>query len=90
MMLTFEEFVKLPIKEKCARYGELSDRDKLRARLSMDTTSRTKVMCNTCRHYLGYAKCKAYPDGIPRELIARLEHDTPYPGDQGYRYQPKE
>lgn len=50
------------------------------------------VMCNTCVHRQAYKMrgtgCAAYPDGIPPELIRRGEHDTPYPGDHGIRYQP--
>ncbi|MEE0264137.1 MAG: hypothetical protein UD936_00770 [Acutalibacteraceae bacterium] len=34
--------------------------------------------------------CDAFPDGIPRELMLRGEHDTPFPGDNGIRYKPKE
>lgn len=90
-MLTFKEFQQLSTKEKCKRYGELSDHDKFLARITMDTFGKgVDVMCNSCKHYLGFAKCKAYPDQIPGDLIRRREHNTPYPGDQGYRYEPKE
>ena len=44
------------------------------------------VMCNSCVHNRGAGKCDAFPNGIPRELILRNEHDTPYPGDSGIRY----
>lgn len=46
------------------------------------------VMCNHCVHYHGFAKCDAFPDGIPRDLIRRKEHDTPFPGDNGIRFEP--
>lgn len=45
------------------------------------------AICNSCRHYTGAGKCAAFPDGIPKELIVRREHDTPFPGDNGIRYE---
>lgn len=48
------------------------------------------VMCNHCKHYRLYAKCDAFPEGIPNELLKKEEHDTPYPGDNGIRFEPKE
>ncbi|MBR6408287.1 MAG: hypothetical protein IKS19_06905 [Clostridia bacterium] len=52
------------------------------------------LMCNHCIHRikgdLSGPKCKAFPDGIPRDLMLREEHDTPYPGDNGYRFLKKE
>lgn len=48
------------------------------------------VMCSTCIHRNGIEPtCKAFPNGIPRNLIIRGEHDTPYPGDNGIRYEPR-
>ena len=45
--------------------------------------------CLTCRHYLGGWRCKAYPNGILREIRdGRLLHFRELPGDQGYRYEP--
>ena len=33
--------------------------------------------------------CKAFPDGIPIEIIANIfDHDKPYPGDHGIRFSP--
>lgn len=49
-----------------------------------------EVMCNSCKHYRLFAKCDAFPDGIPIELLGKEEHNTPYPGDHGIRYEPKE
>ncbi len=49
------------------------------------------LMCSYCKHRIGIKPaCKAYPDGIPRELLLRGEHDTPFPGDHGYRFERKE
>lgn len=45
------------------------------------------VQCETCIHYEGNLKCKAFPDGIPLALWNFvLNHDDPYPGDHGIRY----
>ena len=48
------------------------------------------VMCNTCIHNNRERACKAFPNGIPKEILIRGEHDTPFPDDQGIRYEPKE
>ena len=45
--------------------------------------------CNNCVHYHGFLKCDAFPDRIPTELIYRDEHDTPFPGDNGIRFEPR-
>lgn len=47
-------------------------------------------MCNDCKHNHRDFTCDAFPNGIPKEIILREEHDTPYPGDNGIRYEPKE
>ncbi len=47
------------------------------------------VMCSHCRHRKkGSVKCTAFPNGIPRNLMLRGEHNTPFPGDNGIRYEP--
>lgn len=34
-------------------------------------------------------KCKAYPDGIPVDIITgKHDHTKPFPGDNGVRYEP--
>ncbi|MEE0060404.1 MAG: hypothetical protein UE295_06230 [Acutalibacteraceae bacterium] len=48
------------------------------------------IMCNNCVHRKKGMVCDAFPNGIPRELMLRGEHDTPFPGDNGIRYKPKE
>lgn len=50
-------------------------------------------VCFDCAHFQGAWKgkprCKAFPDGIPRELMRRgAKHDAPYSGDHGFRYKP--
>ena len=49
------------------------------------------LMCSYCAYRDGIKlSCKAFPDGIPRGILDREEHDTPYPGDNGYRFKPRE
>ena len=47
-------------------------------------------MCNECKHNHRDFTCDAFPNGIPKEIVLRREHDTPYPGDNGIRFEPKE
>lgn len=38
--------------------------------------------CYTCRHYSGSQSCRAFPGGIPEEIMSgRHDHRTPYDGD---------
>ena len=56
-----------------------------------DDPKAKSVMCNHCVHRIkGGPKCKAFPDGIPKDLMLRGKHDTPYPGDNGYRFTERE
>ena len=48
------------------------------------------LMCSYCAHRGKRLTCKAYPQGIPRELLLRGEHDTPFPGDNGIRFKQRE
>lgn len=48
------------------------------------------IMCNDCIHNHRDFTCDAFPNGIPSEIIHREEHNTPFPGDNGIRYEPKE
>lgn len=47
------------------------------------------VMCSFCAHRKSGLTCDAFPDGIPKELMKRGEHDTPFPGDNGIRFESK-
>ncbi|MFR8011248.1 MAG: hypothetical protein ACLU8W_05750 [Clostridia bacterium] len=83
--LTFDEFMRLSESDRLERYDELSDNDKFKARLTQAPAIR-HVMCNDCVHYHKDATCDAFPDGIPKGIISRGEHETPYPGDNGIRF----
>jgi len=47
--------------------------------------------CPQCKHFWGDGKCDAFEKNIP-VVILRGEHDhtTPYKGDNGIRYIPKQ
>lgn len=50
-----------------------------------------KSVCERCKHYAGGAKCKAFPDGIPRQLLEEHPpHTKPFPGDHGIYFELKE
>ena len=46
--------------------------------------------CNRCRHRTpNTATCKAFPDGIPYEvLVGDVDHKTRIPGDRGVVFEP--
>lgn len=46
-------------------------------------------MCNDCKHNHMDFTCDAYPNGIPKEILIRGEHDTPFPGDNGIHFELK-
>lgn len=46
-------------------------------------------ICHTCAHRkaLWPATCKAFPEGIPKEIfVGEVMHTSPYPGDGGVIY----
>lgn len=88
-MLTRAEFETLSQAEKLRRYKELSYRDQQYIQMTCDPGGHRGI-CNFCRHYIGLAKCAAFPNGIPKELLLQDSHDAPFPGDNGYRFEPKD
>jgi hypothetical protein len=49
-------------------------------------------ICTFCAHLTNITdrKCKAFPDGIPREIwLGKNNHMTPYPGDHGIQFERK-
>jgi hypothetical protein len=66
--------------------------EQIRFKQIHDIPSPHMVVCGYCKHFRyenGKAFCKAFPDGIPRELMYKNDHDIPYPGDHGVRFEPK-
>ncbi len=43
----------------------------------------SKVLCNRCQHKGKGITCKAFPNGIPMEILRSGEHYTPVSGDHG-------
>jgi len=45
--------------------------------------------CIYCEYYLGWERCKAFQDGIPKAIVlGEHDHRKPYPGDNGIRFEP--
>ena len=54
-------------------------------------------ICYDCKHLnekrqdKGFWECKAYPKGIPDEIMmSEVNHKKPYKGDKGIQFEPKE
>ena len=47
------------------------------------------IACNSCQHLRDNDKCKAFPGGIPEDiLVGENDHTEPYPGDHGIQFEP--
>ena len=47
--------------------------------------------CFDCKHYLEELKCKAFPAGIPEEILdGKNDHKKPYHGDNGILFEQNE
>ena len=44
-----------------------------------------EVMCNSCKHYRLFAKCDAFPNGIPSKSLDMGEYDMPCYEDRDIR-----
>lgn len=87
--LTLEQYKNLGEAERAARYAELSEHDRFVARCAQDPGA-IGILCNGCAHYRGFAKCAAYPDGIPGAHMDELEQNPAAECGRGMRYQPHE
>ena len=48
-------------------------------------------LCDLCAHQGNNETCKAFPDGIPEEILSGdHDHHEPYPGDNGIQFKPTE
>jgi hypothetical protein len=44
-------------------------------------------ICHRCAHHRGVETCRAFPDGIPYEILGGdVDHTRPYPGDNGITF----
>jgi hypothetical protein len=48
-----------------------------------------RASCVSCARKARGPICEAYPDGIPEEILnGKVDHKTPFPGDNGLVYLP--
>lgn len=46
-------------------------------------------LCFSCLNYLDNYTCKAFPEGIPDNILfSKHNNNTPYPGDNGILFEP--
>lgn len=86
--LTQQEFWALSEEERCKRYQDLSDQDKFGVRQGMDTGV-VSLPCNECKHYYGYARCAAFPDGLTGDHIQAVIEDILTDCGNGFRFERK-
>tara|TARA_Y100001963_G_C6506880_1_gene320355 strand:+ start:358 stop:528 length:171 start_codon:yes stop_codon:yes gene_type:complete len=48
------------------------------------------IQCGLCKNYLKDLKCKAFPKGIPQEILEGQDHTEPFKGDNGIQFEPIE
>lgn len=45
------------------------------------------IMCYACGRYYTLSHCRAFPDGIPKEILTgEVDHSKPYKGDHGIQF----
>jgi len=55
-----------------------------------DTGETLIISCRTCVHRTGFAKCAAFPSGIPMSIMSgETLHTEQVWNDQGIAYEPK-
>lgn len=42
-------------------------------------TQTIDLICFNCKHWVAVEGCKAFPDGIPDEILQTNKHDKPLP-----------
>ena len=47
------------------------------------------IDCSICMYYFGDKKCRAFPNGIPKDILTgKVRHINPYKGDNGLQFEP--
>jgi len=54
-----------------------------------DIAIQVSELCQKCKHFNLYSpSCKAFPKGIPEEILnGEVDHTEPYLGDHGIQYE---
>ena len=53
-----------------------------------DAVARPVGICHTCKHRTGLWTCRAFPQGIPPQVLSgELDHRAPVIGDGGVIYE---
>ena len=73
-----EEEYETHFKNALSNFGGLSDED-------------LELRCFSCKHFIEGNACKAFPDGIPLDIIAdEIIHNKVHPDQKGdFIYEPK-
>lgn len=88
--LTLREFWQLSEEERCKRYKDLSDHDKLGVRITMPSGPPVHVPCNECANRIrGKPACKAFPDGLTADHIRAVMEDPDTECGPGIHFDPK-
>lgn len=87
--LTAKQFWRLSHGERLKRCGELSAHEAFLMRVP-DPHLPISPPCNQCKHYLGYARCEVYLDGISADQIRAVMEDPAIECGNGFRFTPKE
>lgn len=85
--LTLKKFFQLSREEQNKRYKELSPRDQFGARQADVSEKEDFIPCNYCVHYQGFAKCKAYPERIPKEIMDSVINNNNFACSETVHYE---
>ena len=80
----FQEYIQPPWVKDETRHDIMADSD-----IKAVRTAKLSAICDKCRHYNGGAKCDAFPEKVPTEImLGYVSHVHSYEGDQGIRFEP--
>lgn len=87
--LTAKEFWRLSPDERMKRCGELSEHEAFLMRIT-DPSLPISPPCNECKHYIGRAKCKAFPDGMESNHVMVVMQDQSTDCGNGFHFEKRE